>query len=138
MPPGFEIVMGRGEVCPGSKGGIWNLWWNVQLSDDPRKWDATIKAANDLQTGLALIDDHRLIRAQMVEFCLVSPLFPESIGILCEEIGEGKMVKPYRLGCEGRSLLESLGYKGNQRWHETEELIDGYPGATIYIDDLVS
>jgi len=111
VPPGFEIVMGRGEVCPGSKGGIWNLWWNVQLSDDPRKWDAEIIAINDLQTGLGLIDDdYRLIRAQMAEFCRVSPLFPESIDILCEEIGAGKMVKPYRLGCEGRNLLESLGY----------------------------
>jgi len=57
VPPGFEVVIADKEVCPGSKGGIWNLWWNVQLSDDPRAWDEEAKALNELQSKLELTTD---------------------------------------------------------------------------------
>jgi hypothetical protein len=109
--PGFEVVIGKNEICPGSPGGIWNLWWNVQLSDDPEAWDGEVRSLNEMQSGLGdLTDDQRLIRAQMAEFCRENPLFPESVVVLCEEIGEGRFSRPLRLGCEGRKLLDSLGY----------------------------
>jgi len=111
VPPGFEVLIGDKQVCPGSNGGIWNLWWNVQLTDDPEAWDDEIRAVNRLQGGLSDVSrDQRLIRAQMAEFCRVSPLFPESVELLCEEIGAGNFSKPYLMGCEGRGLLQALGY----------------------------
>jgi hypothetical protein len=111
VPPGFEVIIGDNEICPGSAVGIWNLWWNVQLSDDPEAWDGEVRALNEMQGGLGdLTDDQRLIRAQMAEFCRESPLFPESVVALCEEIGEGRFSSPLRLGCEGRKLLDSLGH----------------------------
>jgi hypothetical protein len=111
VSPGFEVVIGDNEICPGSPGGIWNLWWNVQLSDDPEAWDGEIRSLNEMQSRLGdLTDDQRLIRAQMAEFCRESPLFPESVAVLCEETGEGRFSRPLRMGCEGRRLLDSLGY----------------------------
>lgn len=119
VPPGFEILIGNKEVCPGSPGGIWSLWWNVQLSDDPQKWDEEIRAINRLQGKLEAVSrNHRLIRAQMAEFCRVSPLFPESVDILCEEIGAGSLSKPFKLGCEGRNLLDALGYHDKKSMDE--------------------
>ena len=120
VPAGFEIVIDlgsgaehghRGEIVPGSGGGIWNLWWNVTLSDNPETWDDEVKAINRMQTKLGnLTDDHRLIRAQTAELCRDHPPFPLSIDILCEEIGTGRFSTPTRMGCEGRALLETLGY----------------------------
>jgi len=120
VPPGFEIVLDHGshaeyghkdEIVPGSKGGIWNLWWNITLSDNPQTWDDEVKAINKMQERLSeLTDDHRLIRAQMAEFCRDHPPFPLSIDILCKEIGIGRFSIPVRMGCEGRNLLETLGY----------------------------
>lgn len=37
VPVGFEIVIGNTDVAMGK---IWNMWFNVTGSDDPRKWDA--------------------------------------------------------------------------------------------------
>jgi len=118
--PGFEIVIDlgsraeqglKGEIVPGSKGGIWNLWFNTTLSDNPEAWDDEVKAINKMQESIGeLTDDHRLIRAQMAEFCRDHPPFPLSIDVLCDEIGIGRFSKPVRLGCEGRTLLYSLGY----------------------------
>ena len=108
VPQGFEIVIGNTDV---EMGKIWNLWWNVKLLDDPKVWDKEIKVISKIQEGLhELTRDQRLIRAQMAEFCRVSPLFPESVNILCKEIGLGRLTMPQKLGCEGRNLLESLGY----------------------------
>jgi hypothetical protein len=45
----------------------------------------------------------------MAEFCRVCPIFPRSIDILCEEIGQERFSKPIKMGCEGRGLLDSLG-----------------------------
>jgi len=120
VPPGLEIVIDlasgaeqghRGEIVPGSKGGIWNLWWSITLSDNPRTWDDEVKAINRMQGSLDdLTDDCRLIRAQMAELCRDHPPFPLSIDILCEEIGAGHFSTPTRMGCEGRGLLNALGY----------------------------
>jgi hypothetical protein len=106
-------------MVPGSKGGIWNLWFNITLSDHPETWDNEVKAINQMQTGLVtLTDDHRLIRAQMAEFCRVHALFPQSIDILCDEIGKAQFSTPLRLGCEGRGLLVALGYEDTQALNE--------------------
>jgi hypothetical protein len=111
VPSGFEIVINNKEICPESSGGIWNLWWNVKLTDDPEAWDKEIKLINKLQDQLVELSlDHRLIRAQMTEFCRLHPPFPQSIGILCKEIGDSCFSDPVKMGCEGRSLLDSLGY----------------------------
>ena len=124
VPPGFEIVIDlgsgaehghQGEIVPGSKGGIWNLWWNITLSDNPQTWDDEVMAINKMQEHLGkLTDNYRLIRAQMAEFCRFHPLFPQSIDILCEEIGTGHFSRPVRMGCEGRGLLETLGKQNSQ------------------------
>ena len=108
VPLGFEIVINNTDV---EMGKIWNLWHNVKLTDDPESWDSEINLINKLQGRLGkLTVDQRLIRAQMAEFCRVCPLFPRSIDILCEEIGDDRFSKPEKIGCEGRDLLDSLGY----------------------------
>jgi hypothetical protein len=124
VPAGFEIVIDlgsdaehghQGKIVPGSKGGIWNLWWNITLSDNPQTWDDEVKAINEMQTMLVnLPDDYRSIRAHIAEFCRFHPFFPQSIDIICEEIGTGRFTKPVRLGCEGRGLLEILGKEDSQ------------------------
>jgi hypothetical protein len=124
VPAGFEIVIDfdsgseswiQGQICPSSKGGIWNLWWNTTLSDNPETWDDEVKAINRMQTSPnKLKDDYRLIRAQMAESCRFHPLFPQSIDILCQEIGIGRFSSSLRLGCEGRGLLETLGKQNSQ------------------------
>lgn len=111
IPFGFEMSIENTE------GRIWNLWYNVQLTDDPESWDNEVRSINKMQKKLGKLSlDHRLIRAQMAEFCRVHPLFPESIAILCKEIGEERLSKPVKVGCEGRNLLDSLGY------HDSESL----------------
>ena len=124
VPPGFEVVIADKEVCPGSKGGIWNLWWNVQLNDDLRAWDEEVKALNELQSKLELTTDQRLIRAQMAEFCRESPSFPESVEVLCREVGAGRFSEPLRMGCGGRKLLDSLGYPGTP--DQEKRVLRGY------------
>lgn len=124
VPAGFEIVIDlgshaedqiNGEIVPGSKGGIWNLWFNTTLSDKPETWDDEVKAINRMQTALGnLNDDQRLIRAHMAGFCRFHPSFPKSIDILCEETGTGRFTRPVRFGCEGRGLLEALGKENFQ------------------------
>jgi len=110
-PLGFEIVIENTE------GRIWNLWYNVQLTDDPESWDSEVKSINKMQEKLGELSlDHRLIRAQMAEFCRIHPLFPKSIAILCKEIGEERLSEPVKIGCEGRDLLNILGY------HDSESL----------------
>jgi len=124
VPSGFEMVIAEGEICPGSSGGTWNLWWNVKLTDDPEVWDSEIKLANDMQDRLGeLTVDHRLIRAQMAEFCRLHPLFPQSVDILCEEIGSGRFSEPVKIGCEGRALLDTLGYHHSQSLEEQRKQI---------------
>lgn len=109
VPSGFEMVIEKKEVK------AWNLWWNVKLTDDPAIWDDEIKAINKLQDGLVeLSENQRLIRAQMAQFCRLNPYFPQSIDVLCEEIGDRCFSKPIRIGCEGRGLLNSLGYNDPQ------------------------
>jgi len=137
VPAGFEIAIdldsnaeygAKGEIAPYSKGGIWNLWWNTTLSDNPETWDDEVKAINRMQTGLGnLNDDHRLIRAHMAEFCRFHPFFPQSIDILCEEIGTGRFTRPVRMGCEGRGLLETLGKENSQTLDDQRrESLTGY------------
>jgi hypothetical protein len=108
VPPGFEIVIDNTDV---EMGKAWSLWHNVKLTDDPESWDNEIRSINKMQSALGELNgDQRLVRAQMAEFCRVSPVFPESIEVLCREIGENRFFKPLNIGCEGRGLLNSLGY----------------------------
>jgi hypothetical protein len=116
VPLGFEMVIGNTDV---EMGKIWNLWHNVKLTDDPESWDSEINLINKMQGKLGkLTVDQRLIRAQMAEFCRVCPLFPKSIDILCNEIGEDRFSKPLKIGCEGRDLLDSLGYHDHRSLNE--------------------
>jgi len=108
VPLGFEIVINNTDV---EMGKIWNLWHNVKLTDDPENWDSEISLINEMQGRLGkLTVDQRLIRAQMAEFCRLCPFFPRSIDILCAEIGQDRFSNPVKIGCEGRDLLDTLGY----------------------------
>jgi hypothetical protein len=121
VPSGFEIVIHNKDV---EMGKIWNLWWNVKLTDDPESWDSEIKSINKMQGSLGELSmDHRLMRAQMAEFCRLHPLFPESIDILCKEIGDARFFKPVKIGCEGRGLLDSLGYHDRRSLDKQREQI---------------
>lgn len=121
VPSGFEIVIGNKDV---EMGKIWNLWWNVKRTDDPESWDSEINLINKMQDKLGkLTVDQRLIRAQMAEFCRVCPLFPRSIDLLCEEIGHDRFSKPAKIGCEGRDLLDSLGYHDQASLKEQQKEI---------------
>lgn len=114
--PGFEMVIVEDEVKS------WNLWWNVKLTDDPGAWDSEIELINEMQRRLGELNtEQRLIRAQMAEFCRLHPLFPRSIDILCNEIGDERLLKPLKIGCEGRGLLDSLGYHDPQSLNEQRE-----------------
>lgn len=108
VPAGFEIAIGNKDV---EMGKIWNLWFNITFSDDPEKWDTEIVLINGMQKKLSALSlDQRLIRAQMAEFCRRHPTFPSSIDILCKEIGMSRFSEPLNFGCEGRGLLQTLGY----------------------------
>jgi len=108
IPAGFEIVIENKDV---ETGKIWNLWFNITLSDDPEKWDEQIIFINDMQKKLGELSlGQRLIRAQMAELCRRHPTFPRSIDVLCKEIGSCSFSKPLNFGCEGRYLLQILGY----------------------------
>ncbi len=107
---GFEIVINEKSLQPGSGGGIWNLWWNVQLTDDPNSWDREIRALNTMQKEIGpLTNDQRYVRIHIAEWCRNSDTFPTSLDILCAEIGAGKITTPWNIGCEGRNLRETLG-----------------------------
>jgi hypothetical protein len=100
-------------------GKIWNLWRNVKLTDDPEDWDSEINLINKMQGRLGKLTlDQRLIRAQMAEFCRHCPLFPQSIDILCEETGHERFSNPRKIGCEGRDLLDSIGYHEHKSLNE--------------------
>jgi len=128
VPLGFEIVIKNTDV---EMGKIWNLWHNVKLTDDPRSWDSEINLINKMQGRLGKLTlDQRLIRAQMAEFCRVSPLFPRSIDVLCEEIGRDRFSKPAKIGCEGRDLLDSLGYHDQASLNEQQkQILSDYVGS---------
>jgi hypothetical protein len=118
VPIGFEIVIGNTDV---EMGKIWNLWHNVKLTDDPESWDSEIIQINKMQCKLGkLTVDQRLIRVQVAEFCRVCPVYPKSIDILCNEIGEDRFSKPLKMGCEGRDLLDFLGH--HDQWSLSEQL----------------
>jgi hypothetical protein len=125
VPSGFEMVIGEPDI---ETGRVWSLWFNTRLSDDPEAWDEEIGFVNELQKRLGeLSTDHRLIRAQMAEFCRVHPLFPRSIDVLCEEIGRGRFSVPTSMGCEGRGLLRALGYRAPQSMNkERKDMLSGY------------
>jgi hypothetical protein len=125
VPCGFEMVIDNPDI---EMGKVWNLWFNVTLSDAPEAWDSEIKLINAMQSGLGeLSADRRLIRAQMAEFCRVHPLFPRSIDILCEEIGTGCFSRPVSMGCEGRGLLNALAYHNFHSLSEQRrETLTGY------------
>lgn len=112
--PGFEMIIDKNQVS------TWNLWWNTKLTDDPEAWDDEIRLINEIQGGLGeLTEDQRLTRAQMAEFCRYNPLFPQSIDILCKEIGEGRFRGRAIMGCEGRGLLDSLlGQQVGDQWKD--------------------
>jgi len=116
VPLGFEIVIKNTDV---EMGKVWNLWYNIKLTDDPKSWDSEIKSINKMQGMLGELSvDQRLIRAQMAEFCRLHPLFPHSIDILCKEIGDDRFSEPVKVGCEGRGLLDSLGYHDRRSLNE--------------------
>ncbi len=125
VPLGFEVLINDPTI---EMGRIWNLWFNTKLTDDPESWDDEIKLVNERQSKLGELSmDHRLVRAQMAEFCRVNPLFPHSIDLLCEEIGTGRFSRPVSLGCEGRGLLKTLGYHTPQSTNERrKETLAGY------------
>jgi hypothetical protein len=125
VPVGFEIVIENSDI---EMGKIWNLWHNVKLTDDPESWDSEIKSINAMQSNLGELSvDQRLIRAQMAEFCRVCPLFPESIEVLCKEIGENRLSTPLKIGCEGRDLLDSLGYHDSPSLNEQRKgILENY------------
>ncbi len=122
VPIGFEMVIENTE------GKIWNLWYNVQLTDDPENWDSEVKSINKIQENISeLKEDHRLIRAQMAEFCRIHPYFPESIDILCKEIGDERFSNPVKVGCEGRGLLDSLGHHNPENLKKQQkETLESY------------
>lgn len=122
VPLGFEMVIEKKEVKS------WNLWWNIRLTDDPKAWDSEVDRINELQDSLGrLTENQRLIRAQMAEFCRLHPLFPQSIECLCAEIGDEYLSRPLKIGCEGRGLLESLGYHNPQSLGtQQQEIFVGY------------
>jgi hypothetical protein len=122
---GFETLIENEDV---EMGKTWNLWHNVKLTDDPESWDDEIKMVNKKQNKLGeLTTDQRLIRAQMAEFCRVCPLFPKSIEVLCKEIGENRFSTPLKIGCEGRDLLDSLGYHDMPSLNEQrKEILENY------------
>jgi len=121
VPCGFEIVIDNTDI---EMGKIWNLWHNVKLTDDPESWDSEVNSINKMQRRLGkLTVDQRLIRAQIAEFCRVCPVFPRSVDIFCEEIGCGSFSKPGRMGCEGRGLLDSLGYHDQASLKEQQKEI---------------
>jgi len=110
VTPGFEIVMKNNSMHSECGGGIWNLWWNVQLSDDPTSWDKEIRALNTMQRESGtLTNNHRKVRIHMAEWCRNNDTFPTSLDILCAEIGNERITTPWTIGCEGRGLRESLG-----------------------------
>jgi len=110
VTPGFEVVISGDDTTIGNGGGIWNLWWNVQRSDDPRKWDKEIRALNTMQKESGpLTMNQRRVRIHMAEWCKNDDTFPTSLDILCAEIGNEKITTPWNLGCEGRGLREKLG-----------------------------
>lgn len=114
IPQGFEIVIKNESTLSENGGGIWNLWWNVQLSDDPRCWDNEIRALNTMQKESGfLTKEHRHVRIHLAEWCRNDDTFPTSIDILCAEIGNETITTPWILGCEGRGLRESLGIHSN-------------------------
>ena len=123
--PGFEMLIDNPDL---EMGRVWNLWFNLSLTDDPEAWDDEIIFVNAMQSKLGELSmDHRLIRAQMAEFCRVNPLFPNSIDILCEEIGAGRFSSSVHLGCEGRGLLNALGYHTPQSLiQERQDTLTGY------------
>jgi hypothetical protein len=125
VPLGFEMVIENTDV---EMGKIWNLWHNVKLTDDPESWDCEINLINKMQGRLGkLTVDQRLIRAQMAEFCRQCPLFPRSIDILCEEIGYDRFSMAMKVGCEGRDLLDSLGYHDRTSLNEQlKEILTAY------------
>jgi hypothetical protein len=84
VPLGFEIVIDRGshaelghkgESVPGSKGGIWNLWWNITLSDNPQTWDDEVKAINKMQERLSgLTDDYSSYVPRWPDSAVTTPI----------------------------------------------------------------
>jgi hypothetical protein len=112
VAPGFETVINDQSI---GTGRTWNLWFNTNLSDDPEKWDDQIIGINRLQGKLGNLDpDHRLIRAHIAEFCRANPLFPESVSLICQEIGSECLSNPAFIGCEGRNLLNMLGFHNQE------------------------
>jgi len=110
----------------------WNLWWNITLSDDPTTWDDEVRDINRMQDRLGgLHPGQRLVRAHIAEFCREHPLFPQSIDVLCAEIGAGGLSRPVKIGCEGRGLLDSLEH------HTTYSLLrQHYAILRLYHDGL--
>ena len=114
VQPGFEVVLDGYTITPGFGRGIWNLWWNVQLSDDPMLWDKEIHALNTMQQESGTLSrNKRYVRIHMAEWCRNNDAFPTSLDILCAEIGNEKITTPWKLGCEGRGLREALGIHSN-------------------------
>lgn len=117
VPPGFEMVI-HDDVR------AWNLWWNLKLSNDPQDWDNEVRLLNRLQKELRdLAPAQRLVRAHIASFCRYDPSFPESIDVLCQEIGQPASFRSVRVGCEGRGLLECLGHPDPERGEESRDRI---------------
>ncbi|KPJ73592.1 hypothetical protein AMJ52_03490 [candidate division TA06 bacterium DG_78] len=126
VPMGFEMILEEEKFSSEAK--IFNHWFNIKITDDPSTWDKEILWLNDMQSTLGeLTSEQRLIRAHIAEFCRRHPLFPESIEIVCEEIGNTQLSNPLKIGCEGRGLLDALGYHDSHSMNDQQtEMINKY------------
>jgi hypothetical protein len=126
VPIGFEMILEEEEYSSDAK--IFNHWFNLKITDDPTTWDNEIRLLNDMQEKLGeLPDEQRLIRTHIAELCRRHPLFPESVEIVCEEIGNTRLSNPLKIGCEGRGLLDALGYHDSHSIHnQQKEMISKY------------
>jgi hypothetical protein len=126
VPIGFEMILE--EEGYSSEAKIFNHWFNIKITDDPAMWDSEIIWLNDMQSTLGeLTSEQRLLRAHIAEFCRRHPLFPESIEVLCEEIGNTRLSNPLKIGCEGRGLLDALGYYDSHSLNDQQmEMISKY------------
>ncbi len=120
--PGFEMII------EGKQVKAWNLWWNTRLTDDPEAWDEEIRSINEAQDRLGeLTRDQRLIRAQIAEFCRYNPLFPQSVDILCKEIGENRFSRHVTMGCEGRGFFNHILKEHEDDWWK--DILEEYSGC---------
>jgi hypothetical protein len=135
IPVGFEMVYDPNNI---EAGKFWNLWFNITKTDNPKFWDREILQINRLQKKLECLPINiRLLRSHIAEFCRHHPLFPINIDLLCEEIAKKGLSNDYKIGCDGRDLLESLGYHcSNKLYQQQKETLKKFSTSLLkWLDD---